>query len=138
MKMKDITKEDMKKMIDKIKLFFGLLTVLIVMIFVVGAFYLISLSKETNVDMSTYTARKEELLLEQQKIQNLIVELNATLANEVDANKKLTQRLQLIDNQINSITNETIPSTPIVTAPPTAPPAQIPAAPTVRRITRAS
>lgn len=127
-------------MTDLMKIIIGTFTLILVILFVLGAFYIINLSKNTNLDMTTYSARKEELLLEQQKLQNMITELNSTLKAEAEANQKLTQRLALIDSQLSSISNQTatVSSAPQQTAQTTPPPAPIPQAPTVRKITRAS
>lgn len=121
------------------KIVFGTATLLLAFIFVIGTFQLISLSKNTNIDLTGYTARKEELLLQQQKLQSMITELNATLVKNVGVNQQLAQRLQIIDSQIASVTNQSVSTTtaqPVQMAPP--PPMQKLPVPSVQRVTRAS
>jgi hypothetical protein len=107
-----------KRMTRAIKLLLVFALVLLIVLFPIAILYFINFFQleKAQSDLNWYYARKEELLLEQQRLENMISQLNKTLAANIQKNEKLAKELSNITNSQNVVIS--LPPEPVVQSTP--------------------
>jgi|GEM_PF-4119465 hypothetical protein len=106
-----------------LKLSLALAIAAIVVFFILFSSYLLNKEAENKIsaELQVYQARKEDLMLQQQKIETLVNKLNETLQLDLANEKKLESELGNITQQkelLDAIKNETAPPAPTPAPPP--------------------
>lgn len=98
-----------------IKIAFGIMSLLLVIFFVFATFFV---QDKTASISSSYEARKEELLANQQQLESLILELNKTLQIVQESEQNLSNQVAILENRA---TQQVTAPAPIQTQPTPAP-----------------
>jgi len=114
-----------KKMTKTLKIILVFMLILTIVSFPIAILYFVNdlQVKKTESDLNWYYARKDELILEQQRLENMAAQLNKTLAVNIAKNEKLAKELSNLTNSQNTVIS--LPPEPVVQ-------------PTPPRVTRAS
>jgi uncharacterized membrane protein YvbJ len=112
-----------KTMTKFLKLILALAIAAVVVFFILFSIYMLNKDTENKLsaELQDYSARKEDLMLQQQKIETLINKLNETLQLDLANEKKLESELNNITKEkgiLDAIRNETAPSAPKPAPPP--------------------
>jgi predicted PurR-regulated permease PerM len=103
-----IIKRRKRMMTKAIKLYITLISLLLIAVFIGAAIYLSTLNEKINSVTANYNARREELLLQQQFLQERINQLNYTLEVESAINKDLLKQVESLANKTGVLINKTL------------------------------
>ena len=110
------------------KVMISILMLFLIIVLALGTFYIDYLKNKEHKEIRYYQSRRDELILQEQRLKGVIDGLNSTLSDSISANLELSAQLSEAEQKQADIT-------PVVQTSPPPPPVVVTPRP---RVTRAS
>ena len=117
-----------RKMTKSYKVMISILMLFLIIVLALGTFYIDYLKNKEHKEIRYYQSRRDELILQEQRLKGVIDGLNSTLSDSISANLELSAQLSEAEQKQADIT-------PVVQTSPPPPPVVVTPRP---RVTRAS